>query len=73
MTTGQVESCLFVVSHQARVDSSIFVATIQLDSIAAVIADGQTLQEDFVHKNSFYPVPAFLLTGDAKLTEHDSP
>jgi len=46
---------------------------LELNSVAAVFADGHSLQEDFLDLNGQNSVAAFFVAGDAEVAQHDSP
>lgn len=69
MTTRQVQSGLFVVSDQTGIDPGVFVTSVELDSIATVIADRNTLKENLIDQHGLDAVSAFLLPGPPLLNK----
>jgi len=69
MTTRQVQSGLFVVSDQTGIDPGVFVTSVELDSIATVIADRNALKENLIDQHGLDAVSAFLLPGPPLLNK----
>ena len=73
VTTDQVHTGLFVVSDQRITYPRIFVAMVQPDAVTAVIADRDSVDENFVDPPSVDAVPAFLVARDAEVGQAHSP
>ena len=68
VAANQIQPRLFVISHQRIAYPRVLVAVVQPNTVAAVIANGNTINEDFVYPPCLDAVAAFFVAGDAEVS-----
>ena len=73
VATQAIKADLLVVRDQAIAYSRVFVASVESNSIATVIADRNPLNKHFIDPTELDPMATFFITRDAEIGETDPP